>query len=214
MNIKKDNNIITSKSDGSYFFVKPFEIYSSYSAFVNTWKIANKFCKDIKDVSGTVLLRSFSEISKFGYISFSKWKSKESFIKYNKKYPVFGYHNILNGSDSNSATQYLYRLISGTDFSISSNKNKVFKSVIFETGTADEKDVIAYWQSIYSNDNPSAQNACLFKSVYKNARYRFIGFAQSDINEPGNDAVFKNIQFVARKDFIANTFYLETIKRY
>lgn len=211
--MKKADNILKNKSNGEYYFIKPFEIVSSYTSFIDTWKIANKVCKEIEDVSDTSLLQSYSDTSKFGFISYSKWESKESFIKSNKENTVLGYHNTLNGSAAKSATQYLYKLKSGEKYSVS-KKDRMSKVFMLEADTDKDDAVIEYWDSICSKENDNIQAASLYKSIYKDAKFRFIGILQYDENNLKSERSLNNLLFEAKRGFKAYSIFFKTAKKY
>ena len=212
--MKKGDNILKYKSNGEYYFIKPFEIVSSYTSFIDTWKIANKVCKEIDDVSDTTLFQSYSDNTKIGFISYSKWESKESFIKSNKENTVLGYHNTLNGSDAKSAAQYLYKLKSGEKYSVSKRKIKTAKVFVFDTDMTKDDSIMEYWDSVRSEENGCIQSSYLYKSIYKDAKFRFIGILQyEDINSKP-ESTLKNILFEAKKGLKVYSLFFKNIMKY
>lgn len=213
--MKKDDNITKNKSNGEYYFIKPFEIVSSYTSFIDTWKIANKVCKEIEDVSDTTLLQSYSDETKFGFISYSNWKSKNSFIKSNTENTVLGYHNTLNGSDAKSAAQYLYKLKSGEKYSVSKWKSKTAKVFMFDTDMTKDDSIMEFWNSARSKENGCIQSSYLYRSIYKDAKFRYIGFIylrRGSANEI-NLLSEKNESNNNNTGFILNTSFYNVIKR-
>jgi hypothetical protein len=167
-NIKKINSI------ENYYFIKPFEIEPSFTSFIDTWIVANKVCRQIEEVSDTKLLQSLSEKIKLGYISFSKWKSKEAFIKSNLENTVLKYHNEINGNGIKSAAHYLYKLIREGSNNLNKNNKSIAKVTLFETGLTDEAEVLKKWNTLEGNEN-DILSSYLFKAIYKNSKYRYIG---------------------------------------
>jgi hypothetical protein len=207
-------NIGKPENPGNYYFIKPFEIVSTYTAFIDTWKIANKVCKEIDDVSDTSLLQSYSDLAKFGYVSYSKWNSKESFIKVNNENPVLGYHNTLNGSDARSATQYLYKLKSGEKYSVSKKKNRTAKVFMLDTEMTKDDIIMEYWDSVLSQKNGKIQSSSLYKSIYKDAKFRFIGILQYEDNNSKAESNLKKLLFEAKKGLKVYSFFFKTVMKY
>ena len=212
--MKKEDNILKYKSNGEYYFIKPFEIVSSYTSFIDTWKIANKVCKEIEDVSETTLLQSYSDETKFGFISYSNWKSKNSFIKSNTENTVLGYHNTLNGSDAKYAAQYLYKLKSGEKYSVSKRKSKTVKVFMFDTDMTKYDSIMEFWDSVRSKENGCIQSSYLYKSIYKDAKFRFVGILHYKDNNSKSENTLKNLFFEAKNGFKAYSIFFKTVKKY
>lgn len=212
--MKKTDNILKIKSDGKYYFIKTFEIVSTYTSFIDTWKIANKICSEIDDVTDTTLFQAHSDKTKFGFVSYSCWKSKEAFIKSNLENTVLGYHNTLNGSEARSATQYLYKLKSTEKYS--GAKKKYYNAKIFMIETEMQKDdyIIEYWKTVCTKENINIQSSFLYKSIYKDAKVRFIGVLKYKDNNSNYESTLKNLLFEAKKGIKVYSLFFKTVMRY
>ena len=98
-------------------------------------------------------MQSFSDNAKFGYISYSTWRTKEAFIKSNSMYTVLKYHNAMNGDGSKVAAHSLYKLISEEIYNSKSKKKKTLEIVIFENELSKVDNVPVYWKLYFDNLN-------------------------------------------------------------
>ncbi|MFZ4589986.1 MAG: hypothetical protein ACOYN6_03250 [Ignavibacteria bacterium] len=166
------------KSNKEYYFIKPFEIVSSYLAFIDTWKIVNKISSNIDEVSDVKLMQSNFNDFKFGFISFSNWETKESYIRSNLMNTVFSYHNLESGNNSKSVTQYLYKLISEENYNLGINNPEAVEILVFENLTSKELDISGFWDELIETylQKHKIQSAALYKAVYKKSKFSYIGF--------------------------------------
>jgi hypothetical protein len=169
-------NVGKPENPGNYYFIKPFEILSSYNSFIDTWNVANKVIKEIDDVTEAGLMQSDSVKSRFGYISYSNWKSKEAFIKSNLKNTVLKYHNEQNGNGSKSAVHSLYKLISQMNHGEIKKTNLALEIIIIETNLSNDNEVMDFWNKLCVGKKAKLTSSYLFKSVYKKSKFRYIGF--------------------------------------
>jgi hypothetical protein len=185
-------NVGKPENPGNYYFIKPFEILSSYNSFVDTWNVANKVIGQIDEVTEAGLMQSCSEKSKFGYISYSNWKSKDAFIKSNMKNTVLKHHNEPNGNGSKSAVHSLYKLMSQENHNGNRKENLDLEIIIIETVLLNDIDVREYWNNLCVIKKTKLTSSYLFKSVYKNSKFRYIGFlyyANNKVNSTVNNIV-------------------------
>ena len=194
-----NENISNIKNDGNYYFIKPFDISSSYCSFAETWKIVNKVYKEIDDVSDARLMQSFFDNAKFGYISYSSWKTKEAFIKSNSIYTVLKYHNALNGDVSKIPAHTLYKLISEEIYKRNSRKKKTLEIIIFETDLSKDDKIRLNWKIFCNNLNEKKgiNSASLYQAIYKKSKYRYVGIIdlgdnEADHNIPSNPFKINN----------------------
>lgn len=188
-----NGNINNIKNNGKYYFIKPFDIASSYYSFAETWKIVNRVYKEIDDVSDARLMQSFSDIAKFGYISYSSWNSKEAFIKSNSMYTVLKYHNALNGDSSKFAAHTLYKLISEEIYNRKSKKKNTLQVIIFETDLSKDDKVRVNWKMFCNNLNEKKgiNSASLYQAIYKKSKFRYIGIIDLGDCEADNSILMK-----------------------
>jgi len=204
----KNKNIAKPGNVEKCYFIKPFEILSSYSSFINTWKVANKIYKNTAEVSDAKLMQSLSESSIFGFISYSKWLSKKAFIKSNISNPVLKYHNVLNGNGSNSTSQYLYKLIPvcpGIKNNIEGNLSEV---IIINSAPETDIAVKNYFMDLCEKSTENILSVALFKAIFKKSKYRFICIInRKDSSKPFVKRI-KNIEFKIYSSFF------KTVKKY
>ena len=204
-------NVGKSENPGNYYFIKPFEILSSYYSFIGTWNIANKVIREIDDVTEAGLMQSYSEKSKYGYISYSNWKSKEAFIKSNLKHTVLKYHNILNGNSPKSGVHSLYKLISQVNHSEDKKNNLALEIIIIKTDLLNDNGVNDFWNKLCISKKTKLKYSYLFKSVYKKSKFRFIGFlyySDNVVKSLENNSVYNKNGFK-----IYSSFY-KKVKKY
>lgn len=214
---RTNRNNSTAGNLVDYYFIKPFEVVSSYNDFINTWKIANSCNVDCDEVSNIQLLQSYSGDFHYGFVSFSKWKSKESFIKSNRENSVLRYHNFVGDSVNSFYTNNLYKLNSEINLSDTSLSKAEIQILYFESLSTNDDDVKNFWGLIcneikYKKNVHSAQ---LFKSVYKIAKFRYIGFIHQQ-NSSSNELGLLHEKLLTDKvnsGFIINTSLYSTIKR-
>jgi hypothetical protein len=168
----------TDKNNEGLIFIKPFEVVSSYGAFVETWEVANKKLKEIEEVNSVSLMQSLYEEARFGYISYSYWKNKESFIKSVKQHPVLKYHNMFYGGSTNSAPLTLYREISTEIFKYKNKKENITEIMLMETELEYDEKIMEYWHIFFESalNSEGLLSSSLYKSVYKKNKFRYIGF--------------------------------------
>ncbi len=193
--MRKDfnENINNIKNSGNYFFIKPFEVVSSYHSFIETWKIANKVYKKIDDVSDACLMQSYFDNAKFGYISYSTWKTKEAFIKSNLTNTVLKYHNAINGDGSKSVTQSLYKLISEEIYNKKNKKKKTLEIVIFENEFSKVDNAPLYWKLYFDNlkEKSGINSISLFQAIYKKTKFKYIGIIDRGDCKPIHNILLK-----------------------
>jgi hypothetical protein len=142
-------------------------------------------------------MKSLSDDSKYGYISYSDWETKESYIESNLQNTVLRYHTTLNGNGSGSANHYLYKLISNDKYARNSNKaNRSYEIILYETELNTIEIVQGLWSKLCDSKRPKLSSSYLYKSVYKKSKFRFIGFLNyTDIDlksEESNNVYKKN----------------------
>jgi hypothetical protein len=198
--VKKNinENINNTKTNGNYYFIKPFDVASSYYSFAETWKIVNRVYKEIDDVSDARLMQSFFDNAKFGYISYSSWKSKEAFIKSNSMYTVLKYHNAINGDSSKFAAHTLYKLISEEIYNRKSKKKKTLEVVIFETDLSKDDKVRVNWKMFCNNLNEKKEinSASLYQAIYKKTKFRYIGIIDLGEYEANHNILIKSNKII------------------
>lgn len=211
MKRNKTKYIARINKDENYYFIKPFEISSSYSTFINTWKKVNKIYRAIEDVKDASLMQSFSEKSKYGFFSFSNWESKEAFINSNLKHNVLNYHNLLNGDDSKSALYSLYKLISYTNYNGRNKAGNTLEIITFENDGEDDNDIRKFWDSICETKNGSIASSHLFKAVYRKAKFRFLGFLYNT-----NKSIITSDSNIVRKrnGYNVHSSFYKKVKKY
>jgi hypothetical protein len=193
--VKKNinENIRNIKNNGNYYFIKPFDVASSYYSFAETWKIVNRVYKEIDDVSDARLMQSFFDNAKFGYISYSSWKTKEAFIKSNSIYTVLKYHNALNGDSSKFPAHTLYKLISEDIYNKKNKKKKTLEIIIFETDLSKDDNVRVNWKVFCNNLNEKKgiNSASLYQAIYKKTKFKYVGIIDRGDYEANHDTLVK-----------------------
>ncbi len=179
------------EKSGEYYFIRSFEIMPSYLPFISTWTIAHNSIKSFPDVSQAVLLKSMKQNSELGYISFSKWASKEAFKKLNLDNPVLKNHNLTDLKGRASVNSNLYRLVSETGSWGKIRLNEMIYFAMFDNKNSIAKDLKSNWDEICSMLEGKLKYACLFKSVFKNSRFGYVGLMLPKKN--GNN-VYENIR--------------------
>lgn len=176
MIIKTEGNIkiLSASKSADYYFIRPFEMLSSYSQFLRTWEIANNYTLCIPDVSLVSLLKSLNNESKFGFLSFSKWSSRESFKRLNLHNPVFKNHNAFDFDGKGSANNYLYKLLNFTMHNVAFRTHEIVYLLMFEDKYKTEDGFSGSWNEFCYAFKDKIQSAFLFKSVYRNSRFRFV----------------------------------------
>lgn len=211
--MKSVNTINTkdiNKINSEYYFVKPFEIVSSYSSFAGTWKVANKVCKDIKEVSDLLLFQCFSDYAKYGYITFSKWDSKESFINSIQNNLVLKYQYELNGNGLKSATNNLYKLVSENYCKRCFNRDSIVEVILFENGYDNDNEILKYWDEKCNTIALHNRSVLFFKSVNRKSKYRYLGLINSDIDDENE---LKSVKFEAKTGFNVYSSFFKLIKK-
>ena len=129
--------------------------------------------------------------SELGYISFSKWASKEAFKKLNLDNPVLKNHNLTDLKGRASVNSNLYRLVSETGSWGKIRLNEMIYFAMFDNKNSIAKDLKSNWDEICSMLEGKLKYACLFKSVFKNSRFGYVGLMLPKKN--GNN-VYENIR--------------------
>lgn len=174
MNRSFKQNLTCPDNSERCYFIKPFEIISSYNSFINTWDIVNKAYKKTSNVSDAKLMQALSESSVFGFISYSNWISKKAFIKANTINPVLKYHNVINGNGSNSVSRYLYKLIplfSDISCKFNSKQSEVF---FIESSPEKDNEFKKYFIDLFEKKAGDISSLAFFKAIYRKSKFRFI----------------------------------------
>ena len=201
------------------YFIKPFEIVSSYYSFMDTWEIANKAYKDNDEVADARLMQSFFDNAKYGYISYSNWKTKEAFLQSNLTNTVLKYHNALNGDHSNSAKHNLYNLLSEEIFIKRTRTKKTLEVVIVETDLSRDDKILEYWKIFCEGikKNYEIISASFYKAIYKKSKFRYIGIINVSVSEENKNCIKdskRNNREEKKKGFKVYTSLYRTVKKY
>ena len=195
MKNSKTKNTEKTGDENGYYFIKPFEISSSYNLFIDTWIKVNKLYKEINEVTDAGLMQSLSDDSKYGYISYSDWETKESYVESNQQNTVLRYHTTINGNGSGSANHYLYKLMSGENYNGDSYKaNRNYEILLCDTELSYNEIVRDLWSKLCDSKKPKLASSYLYKSVYKKSKFRYVGFLyynDNDIKSPDNNSILK-----------------------
>jgi hypothetical protein len=159
-------------------FIKPFEIESSYSSFIVIWKNINKVLSRANGIYTSALLSSIDCTSKYGFVSFSAWESKSSFLKAANDNAVLKYHISKNREEKESDYLYLYRVIKNDILESRKNANEILIINFIKEKKQNEKNVVKYWKEItelYKREN-FILNSYLCKSIYQISKFGYIIF--------------------------------------
>jgi hypothetical protein len=71
-----------------------------------------------------------------------------------------------------------------------------------------------YWDSVCSKENKNIQSSSLYRSIYKDAKFRFIGILQYNDNNSKPESTLKNILFEAKKGLKVYSLFFKNIMKY
>lgn len=157
-------------------FIKPFEIDSSNNSLKRVWKSLEKILIKADGVFESGLFCSLYNISKYGYISYSVWDSKLSFIKASKDNIVWKYHVSKNGENNNAYRNYLYRVIEHQKMKTKLKGTELFLVDFIDADKINQSVVKDYLNIIKNNliNQNLLQEIYLAKSISKSAKYNYI----------------------------------------
>lgn len=157
-------------------FLKPLEVYPSFTPIINTWSIISKRLKCHNELKEAFLLRSENEDAKYGFISASVWDSKKSFKKAVDNDTLLKLHHSGNGKSFSSCTHNLYKSVYESPFIKINKVNLKALLYFFKPGESIEKKIFSNAERIESelkNLNIN-YNLNILKAVYSRNNIGFV----------------------------------------
>ncbi len=116
----------------------------------------------------------------------------------------------LNGNGTKSASANLYKLLSKNIFNNNCNAESVFQVNIFEVDSSDEY-VTDFWNNKCSKSGDDVHSMLLYKSIYKNSKYRYIGFVYYNNVK---DIIRNSVSLESQEGLKMFTSFFKIIKKY
>jgi hypothetical protein len=193
---------MTNKAE-KILFLKPFEIDSSNISLRSVWKSISRILRNTEGAHESGLFCSIYNSSKYGFVSYSAWDSRESFMEAAKENIVLRYHISKNGDSGKSYSKFLYKVIDREKAKGKSAGTELFIILFIKKDKSNESDIKLFWESIKDNliDINLARDIYLCKSIHQKANYNYIVFGKikieskdiKDINSFIDDSKYKNI---------------------
>ena len=194
---------MTDKAE-KILFLKPFEIDSSNNSLRSVWKSISRILKKTDGAFESGLFCSIYNSSKYGFVSYSAWDSRDSFMEAAKENIVLRYHISKNGDSGKSYSKFLYKVTEQEKVKGKSVGTELYLILFIEKNKAHGSEIISYWKSLrdhFKNKN-LLREIYLCKSIHQKAKYNYIILGKikienkdiKDINSFMDDERFKKIK--------------------
>jgi hypothetical protein len=164
-----------SKLNGKILFIKPFEVDSSGTSFIDVWKNIRKTLRRSQGNQFAALLRSVAESAGIGFVSLSAWDSRLSFRKALRDSIIIKYHIMGNTSDNRSDLSFVYE-VTGSRCNKIPGKGKELIRLDFIRSGKDAGKVIDYWNRLINDFERKGAllDSLLCKSVSEKAGFSYV----------------------------------------
>lgn len=161
---------------GKILFIKPFEINNSNSSLKRVWKSLEKILINTEGFYESGLFCSLHNSSKYGFISYSVWNSKEAFMKAAKENIVWKYHVAKSGEKGKAYRNFLYRVIKHHKVKEKFKGIELFFVSFIGKERSHELEVVNHWNQLKNNllNGNLLKEIYLNKSVHRNSKYNYI----------------------------------------
>jgi len=160
------------KDNSNYIFLKPFEVYTTFTPIISSWTILSKRMKNISSLREASLLRAISSEAKYGFVSVSVWATKDSFRKAISEDELLKVHYSSNGNKAASGMQNLYKTMFEEKVSAVGKGRRETILMFFKPDKADNESILRKARSIcekLSSFNMKF-DIILMKSIYTKNR--------------------------------------------
>ena len=129
-------------------FLKPFEIDSSNSSLRSVWKSISRILKNTEGAYESGLFSSIYNSSRYGYVSYSAWDTKESFMEAAKENIIWRYHISKNGDSGKSYSKFLYKSVEQEKVKGKSVGTELYLILFIEKDKARGSEIKSYWEKL------------------------------------------------------------------